>query len=194
MLGAPLCLTFETLQTVAQPGSSAHGILQARILGWVSISFSRGSFRPSDWTWISCIRGRFFTIWATSVCLVAQSCPIFCYPMDCSSPGSSVCRDSPGRNTGVGYHALLQGILPTQESNPGLSHCRWIAYHLSHQGSPISYQESPQILYLHFNTSKISMSFKKLSLSDLISGLKYLGKMDMAAFHVYVVRCSIILK
>ena len=120
------------------------------------------------------------------VCLVAQLCPTFCYPMDCSPPGSSVCRDSPGRNTGVGYHALLQGILPTQGSNPGLSHCGWIPYHLSHQGSPISYQESPQILYLylHFNTSKISMSFKKLSLSDLLSGLKYTGKMDMATFHV----------
>ena len=43
--------------------------------------------------------------------------------------------DSPGKNTGVGCHALLQGIFPTQGSNPGLPHCRWILYHLSHQGS-----------------------------------------------------------
>ena len=42
--------------------------------------------------------------------------------------------DSPGKNTGVGCHALLQGIFPTQGSNPALLHCRWILYHLSHQG------------------------------------------------------------
>ena len=44
--------------------------------------------------------------------------------------------DSPGRNTGVGCHALLQGIFPTQGSNPGLLHWRWILYCLSHQGNP----------------------------------------------------------
>ena len=55
--------------------------------------------------------------------------------MDCSLPGSSVHGDSPGKNTGVGCHALLQGIFLTQGSNPGLPHCR-ILYHLSHQGSP----------------------------------------------------------
>ena len=44
--------------------------------------------------------------------------------------------DSPGKNTGVGCHAFLQGILSTQGSNPGLWHCRWILYCLSHQGSP----------------------------------------------------------
>ena len=45
------------------PGSSAHGILQARILQWVAIPFSRGSSRPRDWTWVSCIAGRVFTVW-----------------------------------------------------------------------------------------------------------------------------------
>ena len=42
--------------------------------------------------------------------------------MDCSLPGPSVHEDSPGKNTGVGCHALLQGILPTQGSNPCLTH------------------------------------------------------------------------
>ena len=56
--------------------------------------------------------------------------------MDCSPPGSSVHEDSPGKNTGVSCHALLQGIFPTQGSNPGLTQCRQILYHLSHQGSP----------------------------------------------------------
>ena len=41
--------------------------------------------------------------------------------------------NSPGQNTGVGSHSLLQGILPTQESNWGLLHCRWILYQLSYQ-------------------------------------------------------------
>ena len=47
------------------PGSSVHGILQARILEWVVISFSRGSSPPINQTWVSCIAGRFFTNWAT---------------------------------------------------------------------------------------------------------------------------------
>ena len=43
--------------------------------------------------------------------------------------------DFPGKDSGVGYHFLLQEIFPTQGSNPGLPPCRWILYHLSHQGS-----------------------------------------------------------
>ena len=70
------------------------------------------------------------------MCLVAHSCPTLCHPMDYSPPGSSVHEDSPGKNTEVGCHALLQGIFPTQGSNPGLPHCRQILYHLSYQGSP----------------------------------------------------------
>ena len=69
------------------------------------------------------------------MCLVTQSCPTLCDLINCSPPGSSVHGDSPGKNPGVGCHALLQGIFPTQGSNPGLPHCRWILYHLSHQGS-----------------------------------------------------------
>ena len=57
---------------------------------------------------------------------------------DCGLPGSSVHEDSPGKNTGMGCHALLQGIFPTHGSNPGLPHCRRILYQLSHKGSPAS--------------------------------------------------------
>ena len=46
------------------PGSSIHGILQARIMEWVAIPFSRGSFQVRDWSRLSCPAGRFFTIWA----------------------------------------------------------------------------------------------------------------------------------
>ena len=44
--------------------------------------------------------------------------------------------NSSGQNAGVGSLSLLQGIFPTQGSNPGLPHCRWILYQLSHKGSP----------------------------------------------------------
>ena len=70
------------------------------------------------------------------LCLVAQLYPTLCDPMDCSLPGSSVHGDSPGKKIGVGCHSLLQGIFPTQGLNLGLLSCRWILYHLSHQGSP----------------------------------------------------------
>ena len=68
--------------------------------------------------------------------LVTQSCPTLCNPMDCSTPGSSVHGDSPGKNTRVCCHALLQGIFPTQGSNPGLPHCGWILNQLSYKGRP----------------------------------------------------------
>ena len=56
------------------------------------------------------------------LCLATQSCLTLGGTMDCSPPGSSVHGDFPGKNTGVGCHALLQGIFPTQGSNPGLPH------------------------------------------------------------------------
>ena len=46
------------------------------------------------------------------LCLVTQVMSTLCDPMDCSPPGSSVHGDSPGKNTGVGYHTLLQGAIP----------------------------------------------------------------------------------
>ena len=52
--------------------------------------------------------------------LIAQPCLTLCSPMDCSLPGSSAHADSPGKDTGMGCHALLQGISPTQGSNSGL--------------------------------------------------------------------------
>ena len=64
VLVTQLCLTLCNRIDCSLPGSSAHGILQARILEWVSMSFSRKSSQPRDWTWVSCIAGRFFIIWA----------------------------------------------------------------------------------------------------------------------------------
>ena len=56
---------FATPMDCSLPGSSVHAIFQARVLEWVAISFSRGSSRPRDQTWVSRIVGRGFTIWAT---------------------------------------------------------------------------------------------------------------------------------
>ena len=61
---------------------------------------------------------------------------LFATPWTVNCSGSSLHRDSPGKNTRGGYYVLLQGFFPIQGSNPGVQHCRWILYHLSHQGSP----------------------------------------------------------
>ena len=95
---------------------SATHILQLRFL--------LRTFMVAMWSWHA-------VLW-----LVTQSCPTLCNLMACSPLGSSVHGDSPGKNTEVGCHALLQEIFPTQGLNPGLPHCRWIPYHLSHQGRP----------------------------------------------------------
>ena len=59
---APL---FVALWTCRLPGSSVHGILHVKMQEWVAIPFSRGSSQLKDWTQVSCIAGKFFTIWVT---------------------------------------------------------------------------------------------------------------------------------
>ena len=95
-----------------------------------------------------------------------QSCPTLCNPMDCSPPGSSVHGDSPGKNTGVGCHALLQGILPTKGLNLPLLHLQhWQAgslppappgkptliclYNYNSQQKHACYLECPRSSHLH---------------------------------------------
>ena len=88
------------------PGSSVHGILQARILEWVAIPFSRGSFQPRD---------------RTQVCSPA----LWAGSLPSEPPGKP-------KNPGVDSLSLLQRIFLTQESNWGLLLCRWILYQLSY--------------------------------------------------------------
>ena len=90
------------------PGSTVHGILQARILEWVAILFSRDPPNPG--------------IEPRSPTLQGDSLP--------SEPSGKP------KNIGVGSLSLLQQIFPTQELNQGLLHCRQILYLLSYQGSP----------------------------------------------------------
>ena len=65
------------------PGSSVHGIFQGRILEWVAVSFSRASSPPRDWTWVSCIEGRFFNNWATrevaKLCSMGTILSLICF-------------------------------------------------------------------------------------------------------------------
>ena len=62
---AQLCPTLCNTMDCSPLGSSVHGILQARILEWVVMPFSRESSQPGDWSWVFHFAGRFFTIWAT---------------------------------------------------------------------------------------------------------------------------------
>ena len=105
------CPTLCNPKNCSPPGSSVHGILQARILEWAAISFSRGYSPPSDQTWVSCIAGRFFTteppgdpdicyrmifIFRKSTFIslgevkVSPPCLTLCDHVDCSLPDSSV--------------------------------------------------------------------------------------------------------
>ena len=96
--------------------------------------------------------------------LVAQLSPTLRDLMSCSPPGSSVHGDSPGKNSGVGCHALLQGIFPTQGSNPGLLNCRWILYCLSQQRLLISLLKHqvvlsfPKVTQLASSITRITMT------------------------------------
>ena len=87
------------------------------------------------------------------LCLVTLLCLTLCDAMHCSPPGSSVPGNSPGKNIGVGCHALLQGIFTIQGSNPGLSHCGQILYHLSRRGSPRILD--PPVLRPHSRTGQL---------------------------------------
>ena len=102
------------------PGSSVHGILQARVLEWVAIVLSRGSSWPRDWTQVSCIADRRF--YRLSHQGSQRKWNLLSHVQLFATPWTN----SPGQNTGVGSLSLLQGIFPTQGSNPDLPHCRWI--------------------------------------------------------------------
>ena len=78
------------------------------LLGCLMVFLVKKVFSFEVWV-IACLFQGFWSFCAFVLCLVTQSCPTLCDPMNCSSPDSSVHGDSPGKNTGVGCHALLQG-------------------------------------------------------------------------------------
>ena len=126
------------------PGSSVHGILQARILEWDAMLFSRASSWPRGQTHVSCISGGSFTLSHLGnpniyhACYVhtwlLQSCLILCDPMDCSHQAPL----SMGFSRQEYWSGLLchpPKDLPDPGIKPGSPQCRQILYHLSHQGS-----------------------------------------------------------
>ena len=70
---AQSCLTFCDPIDYGLPGSSICGIIQARVLQWSCHFLLQGSSQPRDWTWVSCIVGRRFTIWATREVRIRQT-------------------------------------------------------------------------------------------------------------------------
>ena len=93
---AQSCPTLCNPMDRSPPGSSVHGILQARILEWDAISFSRGSSRPRDRTQVSCIAGRCFNCWAT------REAPCTYYPGGSDGKESACNAEDPGWIPGLG--------------------------------------------------------------------------------------------
>ena len=104
-----------------------------RILEWVAYPFSSRSSWPRNWTGVSCIAGEFFSNWAIReappTCILIHWTNTLCDPMDYRLHGILQARILE-----VGSLSLLQGIFPTQGWDPGLPHCKWILYQLSHKG------------------------------------------------------------
>ena len=108
------------------PGLSVNGNLQARILDWVSLPFFRESSWPRGQTPVSCTPGRFFTAWATKKALLLLLLLLlsrFSHVLLCATPWTAAHQappslgwTSPGKNTGVGCHFLLQCMKVKRES------------------------------------------------------------------------------
>ena len=116
------------------------------------------------------------TLIATGACVHAQSCLTLCDPMDYSPLGSSVHGIFPGKNTRVGCHFLLQGIFPTQGSNPrflSLLHCRQILYHWAMGGS------AAVDIVKHFIYFPLSVVMRSLILICVFLILNYAENLQM---------------
>ena len=127
---AQSCLTLSDARDY-----TIHGILQASILEWVAFPFSRGSSQPRNQTGSPALQADFLpTEKKKKPEEFSESCSVV---SDSSQPhGLQSPWNYTGQYPGVGSLSLLQGIFPTQGSNSGLPHCRWILYQLSHKGSP----------------------------------------------------------
>ena len=173
-MGRHACLHVKSLHSCSTlcdpmyyslPGSSLHGIIQARILHWVVMPSFQGIF-PTQGSnlHLSCLLHQ----QASSLplvlpgkprVLVSQSCPAFYEPMDCSPAGSPA--------HGIFQVRLLEPWngqpfpspedLPNPGMNLGLLYCRLIFYHLSHQGSPWEHKR-PQIAKIILRRTELEVS------------------------------------
>ena len=119
-----LCLTLCDPMDCSPPGTSVHGIFQARMLEWVALPSSKWSSRPRDLT-SPALAGSFFTTSATWETLLNMnvSCSVMSdslQPHELLPARFFSTRNSPCKNTGVGSHSFLQGIFLTQGSNLSL--------------------------------------------------------------------------
>ena len=131
------CPTLATPWTVAQQALPSMGFSSISVGYWNGLPFpSPGALPDPAIKPFPALASAFFTAEPRGkpicecavLCVVTQLCQTLCDPINSGPPGSSVRGDSSGRNTGVGCHALLQGIFPTRGLNPGLPHCKWIHY------------------------------------------------------------------
>ena len=139
-----LCPALCTPMDCTPPGSSVHGDSLGKNTGVGCHALLQGTFSTQDGacvSHVSCIGRQILyhqrhlgspSLGLVLCCAQLLSCVRLC----ATPPGSSVHGDSPGKNTGVGCHALFQRIFPTQGSNSGLLHCWQIIYQLRHQGNP----------------------------------------------------------
>ena len=175
----------------SMPGSSVQGILQTRILEWVAMPFSRGSSWPRDWTQVSCIAGRFFTIWATReaqdrtekgifrslsrqvfVCLFSTCArrvlsyfnrvQLFATPRTVAAQAPCT-RGFPGKNTGVGCHFLLH-VFDLEISIYVLINFYWSVVDL--QCVSVSVQQSESVTHIRISTL-VSILFPYRSLQSI---------------------------
>ena len=124
------CPTLCNPMDCSPPGSSVHGILQARILEWVAISSFRGSA-----PYLAVLP--FIASLATSKVKVKSLSPVWLFATSWTVAYQLLCPwDFPSKNTGVDCHFLLQEIFQTQGLNPGLPRYRQTLYSLSHLGYP----------------------------------------------------------
>ena len=100
------CLTLCNLMDCSPPGSSVLGILQAKILEWVAVPFSRGFFQPRNQTQVSCVAVRFFTVLATREACILYI--VVCVSEKAIAPHSSTFAwkipwtEEPGRLQSIG--------------------------------------------------------------------------------------------
>ena len=138
------CPTLCNPMDCSLPGSSIHGIFRATVLEWGAIAFSHDTecFKHisisalcalQQWAWEKMSQG---SAWVPKT-LETRESESRSVKSDSSQP-HGLCSpwNSPGQNTTVGSHSLLQGVFPTQGSNPGLPHWRRILYHLSQRKAP----------------------------------------------------------
>ena len=140
-----LCLTLCNPMDYNLPDSSVHGILQVRILQWIAVPFSRGPSWPRNGIQVSCIAGRFFTIWAIREAHLRK-----CYPMK-SRPSWIKFKA-----LGLRYPNLYHQLLPTHPTSPlPVLHLRQ-----THQTPEFSQGENTLLLLSNTLFNPLGKSFK----------------------------------